>query len=63
MQKLIALGWQEAPPDVECDSLSHACLIPPETLWQNKPAAFYVYDARDLQNLLGEGVPYDDEDE
>jgi hypothetical protein len=61
MEKLIALGWKEAPANVDCDSLSHACLVPPDSLWQNKPKAFYVYDARDLQDLLGESVPEDDD--
>ncbi len=65
MEKLIAAGWQEAPATVECDSLSHYCLVPPESLWVNRPASFYVYDAKALQNLLapateGENVVTDE---
>lgn len=51
-QELIAAGWTDAPADVDCDSKAHACLVPPQSLWDNRPQAFYVYDARDLQNML-----------
>jgi len=54
-EKLEKLGWTRAP-ELDCGSLSGACYIPPESLWQNRPAQFYVYDARDLQNMLGESV-------
>ncbi len=60
MEKLIVLGWQEAPANIDCDSLSHSCLVPPEELWRKKPKAFYVYQARDLQNILGEEVQEDE---
>jgi len=32
-------------------------LVPPEKLWKNKPTSFYLYDARLLQEVLGE--PYE----
>jgi hypothetical protein len=56
MEKLIAMGWTQAPPG-SCDSASNSCLVPPESLWEKKKKAFYVYDAEALQNLLGESVP------
>jgi hypothetical protein len=56
MEKLKQLGWIEAPPNIDCGSLSHCCLVPPESLWLNKPKSFYVYDAIDLQNILGKMV-------
>ena len=52
MEKLIALGWKEAPPEADCGSRAHYCLVPPDSLWLNKPKSFYVYDAEELQNLL-----------
>lgn len=31
-------------------------LVPPSSLWENKPKFFSVYDARDLQEMLGSPV-------
>lgn len=50
MEKLIEAGWTHAPGT--CDSKAGYCLVPPDSLWQNKPLSFYVYYARDLQELL-----------
>ena len=47
MDKLIKLGWTENESD-ECQY----CVTPPDSLWKNKPSAFYIYDAESLQNLL-----------
>lgn len=27
--------------------------VPPDSLWQNKPKSFHVYEAIDLQNFIG----------
>lgn len=56
MQDLIDLGWKEVPSSDDCQSRSGFCLVPPDSLWNNKPRAFYVYDARDLQNILGKPI-------
>lgn len=45
--ELEALGWQE---DEEGN------YIPPQSLWDNKPTSFYVYEAADLQELLGKSI-------
>jgi hypothetical protein len=47
-EKLVELGWTE----IRKDGL--ALFVPPESLWQQRPPAFRVYEAIDLQNLLGE---------
>ena len=44
-RRLIELGWSLTVDDK---------LIPPDSLWKNKKQSFHVYDADDLQNLLGE---------
>jgi len=40
------LGWIEDP-----DRENH--YIPPESLWIDKQKSFYVYDAVEIQDLLG----------
>ena len=48
-QILITLGWRDAGDNM---------VIPPDALLDdNKGVRFYIYDARDLQNLLGDPVP------
>lgn len=37
-------GWVEVKDNL---------LIPPDSLWKNKPKSFYVYDALELHKLLG----------
>jgi hypothetical protein len=50
IEKLKELGWKE------CSNMSYD-LIPPDKLFDNaKGIPIYVYDARDVQNLLGEEV-------
>ena len=49
-QKLIDLGWTEDNNDM---------LTPPDKLFENKPVKFYVYEAEQLQDLLGECVTDD----
>ncbi len=58
MEKLKRLGWTEAEPD---DPERPYQMIPPASLFANRPKTFHVYEAEDLQNLLGE--PVDDNDE
>ena len=41
---LITRGWEEG------ESEQH--LIPPESLWRDKPKEFYLYDAVDLEEIL-----------
>jgi len=53
-EKLEKLGWR-------WESLRSNTMIPPENLWNKRPKVFHVYDARDLQDLLGEPVPEEDE--
>ena len=57
-RKLVALGWEEVDAP---EGRRGTYLKPPARLFENAPQAFYVYDARDLQNLLGVEVPEDDE--
>lgn len=52
MRKLVELGWKKVSSNEECESVAGYCLVPPDSLWKNKPSAFYVYEARDLQELL-----------
>ena len=47
IRQLKKLGWKEVNGDN---------LAPPDELWENKPKMFYVYDARNLQDLLGESI-------
>jgi hypothetical protein len=47
MNKLITFGWKE-------DHAKAYHLVPPEELWIHKPKSFYIYDALELQNILGE---------
>lgn len=42
---LISKGWVEVENNV---------FRPPQSLWDNRPATFSIYDARDLQDELGE---------
>jgi hypothetical protein len=42
---LITMGWDETE-DVDR-------LAPPDDLWENKPKDFYIYDAVDVQEILG----------
>jgi hypothetical protein len=47
-EKLVALGWEVIEkPDQPWR------LKPPQILWDQRPSDFYIYDARDLQELLG----------
>ena len=52
MRELINKGWRQAIPQNDCESFGGYCLVPPESLWKNKPSSFYVYDAENLQDLL-----------
>lgn len=54
MRKLIKLGWKRVASSKDCESLGDYCLTPPDSLWKNKPLAFYVYDAENLQELLSQ---------
>lgn len=49
MEKLKKLGWKEGGDGYEME--------PPPELFEKRPRLFHVYDAKDLQNLLGEEVP------
>jgi hypothetical protein len=55
MEKLKKLGWKEAGGDDDPYGM-----IPPDELWKDRPHRFYVYDARDLQNILGQAIPEDE---
>jgi len=48
IKRLVALGWTED---------KDGYMVPPDSLWQNRPAGFHVHYARDIQNLL---EPYSD---
>lgn len=41
---LMEHGWIEIEDNM---------LVPPDSLWQEKPISFYVYDAIELQGYLG----------
>jgi hypothetical protein len=43
---LITRGWDEVEGTDR--------LIPPDDLWKNRPKDFYVYDALDIQETLGD---------
>lgn len=49
IDKLIELGWIVDPYDC-------LRLTPPDSLWKNKPKSLWVYDAKDLQDILGEEI-------
>ena len=44
-RRLLELGWTLTSDDK---------LIPPDTLWENKKKSFHVYEADDIENMLGE---------
>ena len=52
---LLALGWRAAT-DAEKSAAgltgNEWALVPPATLWEDRPTCFHVYDAEDLQDLL-----------
>jgi hypothetical protein len=45
--KLIKLGWT-------IESSLNWKMIPPDSLWENKPKSFDIYDAIDIEGLLGD---------
>ena len=49
--KLTKMGWT-----VCLTADGKDAMIPPTSLFENMPKHFHVYDARDLQNILGESV-------
>jgi len=49
IDKLVELGWK-----IDIDD--PIALIPPDSLWNNKPKSFWIYDAKDLQEILGEEI-------
>jgi hypothetical protein len=58
---LIALGWREATPaelpaDVRAGSGNVWQMVPPDSLFRDRPRSFNLDDALALQNLLGETV-------
>ena len=55
-EKLKAAGWEEVSGE-QIDT--ETAFIPPDSLWAGKPPVFSVYEARDLQCLLGK--PMDEE--
>ena len=62
MQKLEKLGWVEVEViDPKDDFYQNKYMMrPPDALWKNKPESFHVYDAVDLQGILGKPI-LDDE--
>ena len=42
---LITMGWDETEDEGR--------LIPPDDLWKNRPKDFLIYDAVDVQEILG----------
>lgn len=42
---LVEHGWVE---------VEYNRLVPPDSLWKNKPESFHVYDALELQACLGD---------
>jgi hypothetical protein len=64
MDKLIALGWSELNQTGRGVVLAEGgnpdyILVAPEDLYINPRRLFHVYEARDLQNLLGESIDED----
>lgn len=60
MDQLLALGWREATDEEKASTglgNSQYVLVPPESLWLNKPRAFHVYDAQEIQDLLSPQEP------
>ena len=59
MIKLEKLGWIEVEVlDPDDDFYQNIYMMePPDSLWENKRKSFHVYDAKDLQDILGEPVP------
>jgi hypothetical protein len=50
--RLQELGWTIALGP-------HWRMIPPDSLWENKPESFDIYDARDIEGLLGDQSMFD----
>lgn len=59
-EALIKLGWCRAS-QVEVDSergeefhgvTPHYMMVPPDSLWKNRPKFFHVWEAEELQNIL-----------
>lgn len=49
-ERLISAGWRNIAKKGERPKM-----VPPESIWQNKPEYFRLWDARDLQiDLTGE---------
>lgn len=53
MQELIALGWQDAND-------GNYGLIPPPDLWERRPAAFSVYHAEEVHDLITIHDPFEE---
>lgn len=47
LDKLLKLGWSESTVPGKSWQV-----VPPDSLWKERPASFHVYDAQTLVNLL-----------
>ena len=60
-EKLKALGWKELNPDAEPLAPDYLHYVPPESLYKDAPTSFWIYDAEQLQHLLGQPVLEDND--
>ena len=60
VKELISVGWVEIEGR---EGRGSDYLVPPDSLWRDRPKSFYVYDGAALQELLSPRKNDDDDDD